>query len=76
MAVKPRLYIGAPAFAEAGPSAYANIGSPAGMGEVAQSVRDKMTPNFGGVMLWDGPEGMANREGGLDIITWAKQGLE
>ncbi|KAH7350951.1 glycoside hydrolase superfamily [Rhexocercosporidium sp. MPI-PUGE-AT-0058] len=76
MAVKPRLYIGAPAFAEAGQSAYANIGSAEGMKGVAQSVKEMNVPNLGGVMFWDGPMGMANIGGGLDIIAWAKEGLE
>jgi chitinase len=31
--------------------------------------------NFGGVMFWDGPEGMLNEAGGKDIIAWAKTGL-
>ncbi|PVH80767.1 glycoside hydrolase family 18 protein [Cadophora sp. DSE1049] len=76
LAVKPRLYIGAPAFAEAGPSAYANIGSAEGMRGVTAGVRDSSVPNMGGVMFWDGPMGRANVGGGLDIIAWAKEGLE
>ncbi|KAG4431258.1 hypothetical protein IFR05_013263 [Cadophora sp. M221] len=75
LAVKPRLYIGAPAFAEAGPSAYANIGSAEGMKGVAKGVRDVNLPNMGGVMFWDGPMGRANMGGGLDIIAWAKEGM-
>jgi len=76
LAVKPRLYIGAPAFSAAGPSAYANIGSAEGMEGVAAGVVDMSLPNMGGIMFWDGPEGRANVEGGLDIIAWAKEGLE
>lgn len=76
LTAKPRLYIGAPAFAQAGPSAYANIGSPEGMKGVAAGVKELSVPNMGGFMFWDGPMGRANVEGGLDIIAWAKQGLK
>ena len=43
---------------------------------VAAGVVDMSLPNMGGIMFWDGPEGRANVEGGLDIIAWAKEGLE
>lgn len=75
MDVKPRLYLGAPAFAAAGPTAYANIGSAKGMEEVATEVKALALPNFGGISFWDGPSGMLNLSGGLDIIGWAKEGL-
>jgi chitinase len=74
-AVKPRLYVGAPAWSPAGASAYANIGSPKGMQSIAKQSHDSNPVNFGGVMFWDGPEGMLNVEGGKDIIAWAKSGL-
>lgn len=45
------------------------------MQPVAHSVKSLGLANFGGVMFWDGPEGMANVEGGKDIISWAKAGL-
>jgi chitinase len=72
---KPRLYVGAPAFSEAGVSAYAHIGNAEGMMGIANSVEKMGLNNFGGVMFWDGPEGMLNLEGGKDIISWAKEGL-
>lgn len=75
LAAKPRLYIGAPAFSEAGSTAYAKIGSPEGMEAVAKDARGLSLSNFGGIMFWDGPEGMLNVEGGKDIIAWAKEGL-
>lgn len=74
-AVTPRLYVGAPAFAAGGESAYAKIGSAEGMLGIANSVERMGLPNFGGVMFWDGPEGLLNVAGGKDIISWAKAGL-
>jgi len=76
LATKPRLYVGAPAFSEAGVSAYAHIGTPEGMMGIARSVEHMGFNNFGGIMFWDGPEGMLNLEGGKDITTWAKDGLD
>ncbi|CZS96113.1 uncharacterized protein RAG0_05555 [Rhynchosporium agropyri] len=76
LATKPRLYIGAPAFPEAGQSAYAKIGNAEGMKSIATEVKDMNVPNLGGIMFWDGPMGQANIGGGMDIIGWAKEGLE
>jgi len=73
--VKPRFYVGAPAFSVAGVSAYATLGGPEGIKGVATTVAALNLPNFGGFMFWDGPEGMLNVEGGKDIIAWAKAGL-
>jgi chitinase len=56
-------------------SAYAHIGTPEGMMGIARSVENMGLNNFGGIMFWDGPEGMLNLEGGQDIISWAKEGL-
>ena len=75
MAVKPRMYLGAPAFSAAGSTAYEAIGNAEGMQAVASSVEKMELPNFGGVMFWDGPEGMLNTAGGKDILSWAKAGL-
>ena len=72
---KPRLYIGAPAFSAAGSTAYQKIGNAEGMSGVARSVEGMGLSNLGGVMLWDGPEGMLNVYGGKDIIAWTKEGL-
>jgi chitinase len=76
MAVQPRLYVGVPAYSLAGPAAYAAIGNAEGMVSVASSVVQLDLSNLGGIMLWDGPEGMLNVADGEDIIAWAKQGLE
>lgn len=72
---KPKFYLGAPARSAAGPSAYAAIGGAEGMKGLVKSVAGMQLGNFGGVMFWDGPEGVANLEGGKDIIAWAKDGL-
>jgi chitinase len=72
---KTKLYVGAPAFAAAGQSAYAAIGSAQGMQTVVNEVESLGLSNMGGVMFWDGPEGMLNTENGKDIIAWAKAGL-
>ncbi|KAM3082635.1 hypothetical protein ACMFMF_002290 [Clarireedia jacksonii] len=68
-------FLGAPAWSQAGPTAYANIGGAEGMKKVVSDVADRGFSNFGGVMFWAGPEGQANTEGEKDIIAWAKDGL-
>lgn len=72
---QPKLYIGAPSWSLAGPSAYANIGSPKGMHGVAQQVKALGLPNLGGLMYWDGPESTLNFEDGKDIVAWGKDGI-
>jgi len=72
---KPRLYLGAPAWSAAGYTAYETIGSAEGMMAIAKSVEDMQLVNFGGVMLWAGPEAMLNTGGGKDILGWTKAGL-
>lgn len=73
---KTRLYLGAPGWSAAGPSAYSNgIGDPKGMRGLVKEVEGMRLDNFGGVMFWDGPQGVANVGGGKDIIAWAKEGL-
>ncbi|PQE18286.1 hypothetical protein CJF32_00008006 [Rutstroemia sp. NJR-2017a WRK4] len=68
-------YLGAPAWSQAGPTAYASIGGAKEMKKVVSDVVDQGFSNFGGVMFWAGPEAQANTEGGKDIIAWAKDGL-
>jgi chitinase len=72
---KARLYLGAPAWPGADKTAYANIGTAQGMEAVAKMAKGLGLGNFGGVMFWDGAEGMLNQDGGKDIIAWAKTGL-
>ena len=51
---KTRLYLGAPAYREAGQTAYdAGIGSPKEMKGVVSSVGGMGLGNFGGVMFWE-----------------------
>lgn len=75
METKPRLYVGAPAFSAAGSTAYEFIASGTGMETVAQQVKGYGLDNLGGIMFWDGSEGIINVEAGKDIIAWAKMGL-
>lgn len=72
---KARLYLGAPAWPGAAATAYTNIGTAQGMKTIAQNVKGIGLENFGGVMFWDGAEGMLNQDSGKDIIGWAKTGL-
>lgn len=51
MAVKPRLYLGAPAFSAAGSTAYAAIGNAQGMQAIAKNFEDLGLSNAGGVMV-------------------------
>lgn len=45
------------------------------METVVKSVKGMGLKGFGGVMFWDGSEGVVNVGGGKDIIAWAKEGL-
>ncbi|KAH8590240.1 glycoside hydrolase superfamily [Bisporella sp. PMI_857] len=76
MEVMPILYIGAPAFREAGPIVYTlGIRTPKGMESVVRRVRALKLPNLGGVSFWDGPQGRLNKEDGKTIIDYAKKGF-
>ncbi|RDL39109.1 uncharacterized protein BP5553_03449 [Venustampulla echinocandica] len=76
LSVKPRLYIGAPAWGAAGPGAYnGGIKSAKGIVAVLNHARRLGVKNFGGAMFWDGPQGEGNVEGGKSILAWAKDGL-
>jgi chitinase len=72
---KARLYLGAPAWPDADETTYKQIGTAHGMEAVAQNVVKMGLKNFGGVMFWDGSEGLQNVVDGKDIIAWAKSGL-
>ena len=72
---KARLYVGAPAWPGADNTTYAYIGTAQGIESVAQSAKGLGLENFGGIMFWDGSEGMLNEDDGKDIIAWAKIGL-
>lgn len=45
------------------------------MQTITSGVEKMGLKNFGGVMFWDGPEGMLNKARGKDILAWAKAGL-
>jgi chitinase len=62
------VYLGAPAFSQAGLTAYDAIGSAKGIVPVVKQVKGLGLSNFGGVMYWDGAEGMLNTEGGKNIM--------
>ncbi|KAK5121299.1 hypothetical protein LTR85_005465 [Meristemomyces frigidus] len=69
----PQLYIGAPGFAGAG-SGYVN-GSE--FSRYVKEARKLKVKNFGGVMLWDGSEGMANiDEYGASYLDYAKAAVQ
>jgi chitinase len=53
MATKPKLYLGLPAWSEAGSSAYGAIGGAKGMEGVVRGVEQMGLGNFGGAMFWE-----------------------
>lgn len=72
---RARLYVGAPAWSGADQATYERIATAQGMEGVARNAKELGLMNFGGVMFWDGSEGMLNVADGKDIIAWAKLGL-
>ncbi|KAL8692551.1 MAG: hypothetical protein Q9218_002444 [Villophora microphyllina] len=68
----PKLFVGAP-----GCTACAGSGYLPGdqMTNVIGSAKAAGLPNFGGVMLWDGPEGKMNADGGKDYLSVVKGAL-
>ena len=68
----PRLYVGAGAFSGAG-TGYVE-GSE--LASIVRGVKDLNVPNFGGMMFWDGSEGLANKDSsGKDYLDYAKEAL-
>lgn len=68
----PRVYVGAGATESAG-SGYVE-GS--GLGSRVSLARELYTHNLGGIMLWDGSEGLANvDQNGVDYLEYAKAAL-
>ncbi len=68
----PKLYIGAPGCAACAGSGYLGTEQ---MGGVLERAKAASLSNFGGVMLWDGPEGKANVQGGQDFLSAVKTAL-
>lgn len=65
----PKLYVGVPGCAACAGSGYLDAEQMKGVIEGAMAAR---LSNFGGVMLWDGPEGKANVQGGRDYLAVVK----
>ena len=65
----PKLYIGAPGCTSCAGSGYVDPGQ---VGSVMSAVLSARVSNFGGVMLWDGPEAMLNTDGGTDYLSVVK----
>ncbi|KAL8830919.1 MAG: hypothetical protein Q9170_005521 [Blastenia crenularia] len=65
----PKLFIGAPGCAACAGSGYLDAGQ---VGGVLESAKGAGLANLGGVMLWDGPEGKANVQGGKDYLSVVK----
>ena len=56
MATKPRMYVGAPGYGEAGPAAFASLGGAGGIKGVVESVWGLLGGGggeLGGVMFWE-----------------------
>ena len=68
----PKLYIGAPGCPACAGSGYLD---PNTMQSVVNSAKSAAMSNFGGVMLWDGPEAVQNTAGGSDYLQVVKSSL-
>lgn len=68
----PKLYIGAPGCQACAGAGYVD---PATMDTVIASAKSAGVSNFGGVMLWDGPEAKENTAGGKDYLEVVKDAL-
>ncbi len=68
----PKLYVGIPGCPSCAGSGYLDAAT------LASTVADAKAAgvsNFGGIMLWDGPEAMANQQGGKDYLANVKDAL-
>lgn len=65
----PKLFIGAPGCTSCAGSGYVD---PAQVSSVMNAAKSAGVSNFGGVMLWDGPEAMVNTDGGKDYLSVVK----
>lgn len=68
----PQLYVGAPACTACAGSGYLG---PDAVAAALKSATAANAPNMGGVMLWDGSEGMANAAGGKNYNQVVKAAL-
>lgn len=65
----PKLFVGAPGCSACAGSGYLEA---AQMESVLGTAKAAGLGNLGGVMLWDGPEGKANAQGGKDYLSVVK----
>ncbi|KAL9006863.1 MAG: hypothetical protein Q9188_000394 [Gyalolechia gomerana] len=65
----PKLFVGAPGCSACAGSGYLEAGQMDGLLAIAKGAG---LSNLGGVMLWDGPEGKANVQGGKDYLSVVK----
>ena len=68
----PKLYVGAPACAGCAGAGYLE---PASMTSIVQKAKAAGISNFGGIMLWDGSEAVANVQDGKDYTAAMKNAL-
>ncbi len=68
----PRLYVGAPGCVNCAGTGYLD---PTTIASVMADVKSAGLTNFGGSMLWDGSEALANVEGGRDFLEVVKNSL-
>lgn len=68
----PKVFIGFPGCQRCAGSGYLN---PSDLKSTLEDAKGANLTNFGGVMLWDGPQAMANLEGGKDYLTQLKEVL-
>lgn len=68
----PKMYIGAPGCAACAGSGYLEAEQ---LGSVLENAKASGLSNLGGVMLWDGPEGKANVQGGKDFLSSVKAAM-
>lgn len=69
----PKLYIGAPGCETCAGSGYLDANS---MASAVANAKSAGVSNFGGIMLWDGPEALANVQDGKDYTAVVKGALQ
>ncbi|KAK4230263.1 glycoside hydrolase superfamily [Podospora fimiseda] len=75
-AFRTRLLIGIPGCLQAAPITFLRFGGVRGVQLLATQLRQLIgLVNLGGLMIWDGPQGLENIQDGLSILGWAKRGL-
>lgn len=67
---RPKVFIGLPGCQSCAGSVYLNASQ---LPSTLEDAKGANVTNFGGVMLWDGPQAVANLEGGKDYLTQLKE---